>query len=336
MSLKVLVLCGGASEEHDVSLASARSMIEAVKEKILITPLVITKTGQVLSVEDSWAVLEPNQTKNPTATHSLNQILLSKFDVVFPLLHGPYGEDGSMQGFLKLNSVKFVGSDVLASAVGMDKIMMKTVFGAKGLAQIPYIAVNSYDWQQMPEIVLQNIAKLKYPIFVKPANLGSSIGISKVQDEMQLRAALNLAAKYDRRIIVEKGLENIRELEIAILGNDEARVSVVGEILTDGEVYDYENKYTEGRTKLEIPAQIPDYIAKKCQEMALRAFKAIDAAGLARIDFFYDDINNKVYLNEINTMPGFTKTSMYPKLWQATGLSYTELIMELLNLALER
>ncbi len=324
------------SEEHEVSLASAKALIDVAKDSYSITPLVIAKDGRVLSVEDSWAVLEPNHKLNPTPTHTINQIKLSKFDLVFPLLHGPYGEDGSMQGFLKLNGAKFVGSDVLASAVSMDKIMMKTVFGAKSLAQIPYIAVSVYDWQQMPEIVLRDIAKLKYPIFVKPANLGSSIGISKVEDEMQLRAALNLAAKYDRRIVVEKGLENIRELEIAVLGNDEPEVSVVGEILTEGKVYDYENKYTEGQTALEIPAQIPDYIAKQCQEMALRAYRAVDAAGLARVDFFYDDINNKVYLNEINTMPGFTKTSMYPKLWQASGLGYAELIEKLLNLALER
>lgn len=335
MALKLLLLCGGRSEEHDVSLNSARSFIDAVDKDILLDPIVIDKSGKLLSKEDSLARLEQNQPESNKKPRPINQLSLNKYDLVFPLLHGPYGEDGSMQGFLKLNSAKFVGSDVLASAASMDKIIMKTIFGAIGIPQVDYIAISRHNWQTIPEVILESLEKFSFPLFIKPANLGSSIGISRANDFQELRTAIDLAAKYDRRIIVEQGLSGARELEIAVLGNDEPRVSVVGEIVFDSDIYDYETKYTANQAKLQIPADIPKYVAKQCEELALRAYKIIDAAGLARIDFFFDEVKNKVYLNEINTLPGFTQTSMYPKLWQASGLSYSELINELISLALE-
>jgi len=336
LALKLLLLCGGRSEEHDVSLDSARSFIKAIDNNIELDPIVIDKSGKLLSPEDSLAKLMQNQIKPNKKPRPINQLSLHKYDLVFPLLHGPYGEDGSMQGFLKLNSAKFVGSDVLASAASMDKIIMKTIFGAIGIPQVPYLEISRQNWQKIPEVVLESLEQFKFPLFVKPANLGSSIGISRASDYQELRVAIDLAAKYDRRIIVEQGLNNARELEIAILGNDEPKASVVGEIVFDSEIYDYETKYTDNQAELKIPADIPKYVAKQCEELALRAYKIIDAAGLARIDFFFDEVNNKIYLNEINTMPGFTETSMYPKLWQASGLSYSELISELVNFALEK
>lgn len=336
MALKLLLLCGGRSEEHDVSLNSARSFIAAIDKDIELDPIVIDKSGKLLSLEDSWALLEHKQNKTTYPPQSINQLYLKKYDLIFPLLHGPYGEDGSMQGFLKLNSAKFVGSDVLASATSMDKIIMKTIFSAINIPQVPYLAVSRYNWQKTPEVILKSLEQFEFPLFVKPANLGSSIGISRANNKKELNAAIDLAAKYDRRIIVEQGLNNARELEIAILGNDQAKASVVGEIVFDSTVYDYETKYTSNKAQLEIPANIPEYIAKQCQNLAIQAYKIIDAAGLARIDFFFDQSNNKVYLNEINTMPGFTETSMYPKLWQASGLPYSELINELLKLAQEK
>lgn len=333
--VRVLLLCGGQSDEHEVSLSSARSVMAAAAGSFAVSPLVITRAGKLLSLVDSQKALGQGSSEALSASASLQTLDQYAYDVVFPLLHGPNGEDGSIQGMLKLMGMRFVGSDILGSAVGMDKLMMKAVFAAYGLAQLPYHAVTRKDWQDKPQAVLDRLSTLSFPVFVKPANLGSSVGISKVKHEGQLRQALEFASRYDRRIIVEQGLERPRELEAAVLGNDKPEVSPVGEISFTSDFYDYETKYTEGRAVLKIPAEVPADVVKRCQELALKAFKAVDAAGLARVDFFYQESSNEVFLNEINTMPGFTTTSMYPKLWEAAGISYAELIKRLIDLALE-
>jgi D-alanine-D-alanine ligase len=336
---RVLLLCGGQSEEHEVSLSSARSVIKAAGDQFEVTSLVIDKTGKLLPSQASLQALtqgrsaETKSTLMAVQSLEIQSIDPKAFDVVFPLLHGPYGEDGSIQGMLKLMRLPFVGSDVLASAVGMDKVMMKTVFAAHGLPQVAFALVNRKEWQENPDDVLKRLGTLSFPLFVKPANLGSSVGISKATNQLELKTALNEAIKYDRRIIVEQGLNKPRELEVAILGNDDPKASVVGEITYKSDFYDYETKYTEGLAELNIPADIPENLAQECKTLAIQAFRVLDARGLARVDFFYD---GQLYLNEINTMPGFTTTSMYPKLWEATGIGYADLIKHLIQLALER
>lgn len=337
---RLLLLCGGQSGEHDVSLASARSVIAAAGERFDVTPVVITKTGQLLSGEASGHALSTGSSETvsmaPYTNGGLPQLQGEAFDVVFPLLHGPYGEDGTVQGLLRLMNLPFVGSDVLGSAVGMDKLMMKAVFAAEGLPQVPHCGVKRNDWHRNPDQVLRSLQNLTFPLFVKPANLGSSVGISKVRNESELRDAIELAARYDRRIIVEQGLSEVRELEIGILGNDAPQASPVGEIGYQSDFYDYTTKYTEGQATLQIPAHIPEHVARQCTDLALHAFSALDAAGLARVDFFYQEATDTLYINEINTMPGFTTTSMYPKLWEAAGVGYSELVERLVSLALER
>ena len=333
---RVLLLCGGQSEEHEVSLASARSVVEAAGEKLDVTPLVLDKTGALLSSEASLKALTDGKIQASVVGEQLQNLEPQTFDIVFPLLHGPYGEDGTVQGLFKLMGLPFVGSGVLGSAVGMDKPMMKAVFAAHGLPQVPYRAVNRSRWQSAPEEVLRELEPLRYPLFVKPANLGSSVGIGKAVDVPSLRSALDEAAKYDRRIIVEQGIEKVRELEVGVLGNDAPEASPVGEISYQSDFYDYESKYTEGVAELHIPAQVSEDISERCRRLALDAFRAVDAAGLARVDFFFEEATGELYLNEINTMPGFTVTSMYPKLWAAGGVPYAELVERLVALGLEK
>ncbi len=332
---RVLLLCGGQSDEHAVSLASARSVVRAAGERFDLTPLVIDRAGNVLTAEASGRALEVGTSPNNSTNGGLQTLPKEPFDLVFPLLHGPFGEDGSVQGLLKIMGLPFVGSGVLGSAVGMDKLMMKAVFAAHGLPQVPYRGVRRGDWGREPERVLEELRGLTFPLFVKPANLGSSVGISKATDETSLRRALDEAARFDRRIIVEQGVAGARELEVGVLGNDAPRTSPVGEISFSSDFYDYDTKYTEGQADLVIPAKIPEGLAERCQALALKAFEAVDAAGLARVDFFYLE-DGTLLLNEINTMPGFTATSMYPKLWEAAGVPYGELVKRLLELALEQ
>lgn len=329
---RVLLLCGGRSDEHEVSLSSARSVLAAAGPEFEVTPLVISRTGQLLPSEASARVLI-EEAALPTYTGGLERLEPAAFDVVFPLLHGPYGEDGSVQGLLKIMGLPFVGSDVLGSAVGMDKGMMKAVFRAHGLPGVPHHVVARAKWRAQPEAVLAELGTLPYPLFVKPANLGSSVGISRAEDEGALRQALEAAAHFDRRIVVEQGLVGARELEVGVLGNDQPEASVVGEVRFQAPFYDYGSKYTEGEAALCVPANIPEGVAARCRDLALAAFRAVDAAGLARVDFFLH--GGTLYLNEINTMPGFTTTSMYPKLWEASGVPYAALIARLVELALE-
>lgn len=260
-------------------------------------------------------------------------------EVWFPIIHGPNGEDGTIQGLLSLMQVPYVGSGVLGSAMGMDKLAMKTVFERAGLPQVDYVGVERSEiWSNpcvFPKLCDRIEAQLGYPCFVKPANLGSSVGIAKVRSRAELETALDNAASYDRRIIVEAGLNDIREVECAVLGNDHPQVSIIGEITYDSDFYDYETKYTDGRAQLHIPAELPDSVAEEIKTMAIAAFKAVNAAGLGRLDFFYQPSTGKVVINEINTLPGFTAFSMYPQLWQASGIPFTELVDQLVQLAVE-
>jgi len=352
--LRVGLLFGGRSGEHEVSVSSAQAIANALSadqngSKYELLPVYIQKDGRWLAGQEPQKVLEsgipllPSPDETPKRQQQLSNWQsppqVAEVDVWFPILHGPNGEDGTVQGLLKLMQVPFVGSGVLGSAMGMDKIAMKMAFAQMGLPQVKYIAVNRAQiWSNpcvFPKLCDQIEADLGYPCFVKPANLGSSVGITKVRSRTELETALDNAASYDRRIIVEEAVV-ARELECAVLGNDRPKASVVGEITYQSDFYDYETKYSEGKADLLIPASVPDAIATEIQQMALHAFAAIDASGLARVDFFYVEATGKVLLNEINTLPGFTATSMYPRLWAASGISFPELVDQLIQLALER
>jgi D-alanine-D-alanine ligase len=275
--------------------------------------------------------LEPREQEQ-----ALKAIQVSRLDVVFPILHGPYGEDGTVQGLLELAGLAYVGAGVAASAVGMDKALFKDIMCAHGLPVVPYLVIKRKSWEREPDETLARIeAELGYDCFVKPANLGSSVGISKAHNRAELRAALDEAARYDRKLVVEVAVD-AREIEISVLGNDEPIASVPGEIVPCNEFYDYSAKYLDGESELLIPAPIPADMSERVQRLAVEAYLAIDCAGMARADFLLDRQTGQVYVNEVNTLPGFTPISMYPKLWEASGVSYTELIDRLIQLALER
>ncbi|HZS94267.1 MAG TPA: D-alanine--D-alanine ligase [Chloroflexota bacterium] len=352
--IRVGVLFGGRSGEHEVSIASARSLVDALDpDRYETVPIGITREGHWLIGDSpnqflaSEVTLELPDTAEavPDVTHHgivrVNErggidLHQTAVDVVFPLLHGPYGEDGTVQGLLELADIPYVGSGVLGSAVSMDKLMMKAVLEHAGLPGVAYAAALSRDVERDVDGVVAKIEEcLTYPVFVKPCNLGSSVGISKAGDRAALRHSLLLAARYDRRIIVEQGVD-AREIECSVLGNDTPLVSVPGEVVPRNEFYDYDAKYTEGHADLIIPAELSADQTREVRDLALHAFAAVDAAGLARVDFFIRRDDGTVLLNEINTMPGFTSTSMYPKLWEATGVPYHEIADRLIELALER
>ncbi len=348
--LKVGLLFGGRSGEHEVSIRSASAIALALNssqniDRYEIVPFYIQKDGIWRSGQLSQNVLEsgvPSQTEE-SHTKELSPwqfpAQVEDIDVWFPILHGPNGEDGTVQGLLTLMQTPFVGSGVLGSALGMDKIAMKMIFAQAGLAQVEYMAINrSQIWSNpciFPKLGDEIEQKLGYPCFVKPANLGSSVGITKVKSRNELEKALDRAASLDRRIIVEAAVVG-REIECAVLGNDNPQASVVGEITYNSDFYDYETKYSQGKADWTIPANVPEEIAQKIQQMALQAFIATDTAGLARVDFFYVEATGDVLINEINTLPGFTATSMYPQLWEKSGVSFSELVDGLIQLALER
>ena len=340
--LLVMVVFGGRSGEHEVSLASARAILDTLGKNgsYEVVPVGITKEGRWISSGDPMRELESKNADGADTPATVSDKLpanLGRADVVFPVLHGPHGEDGTIQGMLELAGVPYVGSGVLASAAGMDKVTMKKIFAYHDLPQVEWLGFTKDDWNGNREKLVREIEdSLGYPCFVKPSNLGSSVGISKAQNAEELEEAINVAAGLDRRIIVEAAAVG-REIEVAVLGNAEPKVSVPGEILVGShEFYDYEAKYTEGETEVLAPADIPEEAAEEIRKIAHTAFEAIDAAGMARIDFFLEHGTNRVILNEINTIPGFTPTSVYARLWDASGLSYGELLDELIKLALER
>ncbi len=354
--LKIGIIFGGRSGEHEVSYCSAISIIKAIdKDKYTVVPIGITKEGRWISPQDSELALQSGKIEGKSTVILLNDpygkalvridnnqrldkgSALEKLDVIFPVLHGPYGEDGTVQGLLELADIPYVGAGVAASAISMDKDLMKTIFKQKNLPVLKWVTIKRKNWHKDKEEILSLIQDgFEYPLFVKPTNLGSSVGITKVHKKEELDKAIDLAASYDRKILIEEGLEEVREIECGVLGNDEPQVSVVGEVRPAGEFYDYDSKYIDKATQLIVPTDLPDRVSLKVQEIALKAFKAIDAAGMARVDFFVSKKENKIYLSEINTIPGFTSVSMYPRLWEASGISYPELIDRLIQLALER
>ncbi len=384
--LRVGILFGGRSGEHEVSLLSAASVFNAIdKSKYEVVPIGITKDGRWLTAADAERLLqgkgvtEPSQAHlragDPEATPGAAVLArgeavivppepprqpgsLTPFqteagltrrvsdrainvDIIFPVLHGTFGEDGTIQGLLELADIPYVGAGVLGSAAGMDKDVMKSLFMAAGLPIVKHVTVLRSAWEAEPKKVQKLVeSKLKYPVFVKPANLGSSVGISKVHHRKELRPAMEEAAKFDRKIVIEQGVggkkEKAREIECSVLGNDKPAASVPGEIVPGKEFYDYTAKYVDEGSKLIIPAKLSKAETKKIQQLAISAFQAVDCSGLARVDFLMDPKTRKMYLNEINTMPGFTAISMYPKLWAASGLAYPDLIERLIRLGQER
>jgi D-alanine-D-alanine ligase len=379
--LRVGILFGGRSGEHEVSLLSAASVLKAInKEKYEMVPIGITKDGRWLTDAYAERLLrgeqeggrhlragDPETTPGAAVLARGEAVIVPPVpqahglvpfqstatsmqkgidvDVIFPVLHGTFGEDGTIQGLLELADIPYVGAGVLGSAAGMDKDIMKQLFAGAGLAIVKHVTVLRSQWEKDPKKATRLVeSKLKYPVFVKPANLGSSVGISKAHDRRELGPAIEMAAGYDRKIVIEQGVGGkkgkARELECSVLGNDDPQASTVGEIVPSAEFYDYNAKYLDEGSKLVIPAKLSKKQMKEVQGMAIRAFKAVDCSGLARVDFLMDPGNGgksgRIYLNEINTMPGFTSISMYPKLWAASGLGYTELIDRLIQLALER
>ncbi|MGG3999341.1 D-alanine--D-alanine ligase [Anoxybacillus sp. CHMUD] len=343
MKITLGILYGGKSPEHKVSLQTARSVINAInKEKFTVVPIYITTDGQWLRGEaiegevqniEQLAFQQGLPALASIANRSENKE--ERIDVIFPLLHGPNGEDGTVQGMLELLNVPYVGNGVLASAVGMDKVVMKQLFAQAGLKQARYVFFLKKEWEKHKENVYETVKQeIGYPCFVKPANAGSSVGISKCKNREQLQAAFQEAFRYDRKVIVEEAIIG-REVEIGVVGNDEPICSVVGEIVPKKEFYDYEAKYVDGNTELVIPANITHKEYETIKQMALTAFKVLDLAGLVRADFFLT-ADGEAYINEVNTMPGFTPFSMFPLLWKHTGVSYEELIERLIQLAIER
>jgi len=361
--LRVGVLFGGRSGEHEVSLMSAASVISALdREKYDLVLVGIDRQGRwhllpplpaqvnpvmlARALEKAPVVVLAGDPQQPcllgvpdrgdgVAAEGLD-LVARQMDVVFPVLHGPYGEDGTVQGLLELAGIPYVGAGVLASALGMDKALMKVVFSAHGLPVAPFRVVLRSRWERAREAVAAELEEaLGYPCFVKPANLGSSVGVARCLNREELSRAMDDAARYDRKLVVEKAVR-CRELECSVLGNEEPVASVVGEIVPAREFYDYASKYLDPRTRLVIPAPVPEEVSRQVQDLAIRAFCAIDCAGMARVDFFWDQDTGQVLVNEINTIPGFTAVSMYPKLWEASGLPYSRLLDRLIELARER
>ena len=327
----VLLLCGGRSAEHEVSLASARSLLAETSERVAWEPRVIDRDGRWLDADASLRRLAGEAGAGVGAPVDLEA--LGRVDAVFPLLHGPFGEDGRLQGLFDVLDVRYVGSGVLGSAVGMDKLAMKAVLGAAGLPQVAFDGVTRDAWRREPDAVRVRLDALGWPVYVKPANLGSSIGIARADDPSGRDEALDAAFAYDRRAIVERAFSDKRELEVAVLGLDDPEASVVGEISFASDFYDYATKYEAGRARLHVPADVPERVADACRALARRAFLAVDAAGLARVDLFWSPARDELVVNEINTMPGFTATSMYPRLWAASGVPYPDLAARLVALA---
>lgn len=350
--LHLAVLFGGRSGEHEVSLMSARSVLSVLDPaKYEVTQVGITLDGRWYTGPDAIGALEKGSTQglehvilspdpSERGLHVLrdtNYVKLTDIDVFFPVMHGTYSEDGTLQGLLEMADVAYVGSGVTGSAVGMDKAIFKEVMAANDIPVVDTLLVLRREIEQDIDSVIRRAEAMSaYPLFTKPANLGSSVGVSKCNNRSDLQEGLFEAAAYDRRVIIQRGIQNAREIEVSVLGNDDPQASVTGEVLPSREFYSYESKYVDGTSGLVIPAPLPVEISERIRSLAIRAYKLIDCAGMARVDFFVERDTNAVYLNEINTLPGFTKISMYPKLWEASGLPYPRLVDRLIELALER
>jgi D-alanine-D-alanine ligase len=363
--IRVGLIYGGKSGEHDVSLQTAMAVMKAVDfTKYEVVPFYISKKGEwksgapLLAPVASKEVLTFSSGDSANApvsnalapifgaVHAKGDVAIAaaagagtkdtSLDVIFPLLHGTFGEDGTIQGLLEMANIPYVGAGVLASAVGMDKVMMKKIFAQEGLPQCIFRHFTRTEWEKNRAYHLIELeTAIGYPCFVKPANLGSSVGISKAKNQDELIQAVNFAFQYDRKVIIEENID-AREIEVAVLGNDEPQASVVGEVVSSNEFYDYKAKYIDGKSAMVIPADIPAETAEQVRQLAVQAFMAVDGSGLSRVDFFLGKADQKIYINEINTMPGFTPYSMYPLLWQESGKPYTELLDDLIRLAVER
>ncbi|HJV44615.1 MAG TPA: D-alanine--D-alanine ligase [Bacillota bacterium] len=338
--MKLGIIYGGKSSEHEVSLSTAMAIMNAVdKTRYQVIPYYIGLDGtwvQGQVVEDVIESVEQIRLQGHFDNQPNVLLLRNQVDIVFPVIHGPNGEDGTLQGLLEIANVPYVGGGVLGSALGMDKVVMKNVYGETGIPQCKYLSFLRNQLENGLEQILNRIeAELGYPCFVKPANMGSSVGITKAKNREELSTALAFAAQFDRKLIVEENVQG-RELEIGVLGNEELQTSVIGEIVSVNEFYDYDAKYKNNGTQLYIPAQIPEDVAAQMAEMAKKAYQAVDMSGLSRVDFFWDEQKNQLYVNEINTMPGFTPFSMYPMLFGKAGVTYPELINRLVELGLDR
>jgi len=350
--LRIGVIFGGRSSEHEVSLVSAKAVIDALDPaRYDVVPIGITREGRWISSPRALGVLRfrtgsdaepecvlvPEPARQGLLVMNTQHVPVSPLDVVFPLVHGTYGEDGTLQGLLELADVPYVGAGVLGSAVGMDKIVQKQLFERAGLRVPKYLWERSSRCTAAPRDVISTVErKLRYPVFVKPANTGSSVGITKAHTRRELHAAMDLAAAYDRKVIFEQGVRDAREIECSVLGNDEPAVSVPGEILPSNEFYDYDAKYVDGTSQTVIPARLSPRLTRQIMDMAGTAYTAIDCAGMARADFLVTRRAGTVYINELNTIPGFTPISMYAKLWEASGIPFKDLLDRLIRLALDR
>jgi len=350
--LKIAVLFGGRSGEHEVSLMSARSVLSVLDpERYEVTQVGITRDGRWFTGSDAIDALEKGETDglehvvlSPDPSEQGLYVVqesqytkLTDVDVFFPVMHGTYSEDGTMQGLLEMADVAYVGAGVVGASVGMDKGIFKDVMIANDIPVVDTLIVLRREIEENMEAVIQRAEDMSdYPLFTKPANLGSSVGVTKCNNRSDLQEGLIEAAAYDRRVLIQHGIKNVREIEVSVLGNDNPQVSVPGEVEPSREFYSYESKYVDGTSGLLIPAPLPTETAEIIRQYAVRAYKAIDCAGMARVDFMIDKDTNAIYLNEVNTIPGFTKISMYPKLWEATELPYAKLVDRLIELALER
>jgi len=352
---RVGVIFGGKSGEHDVSLMSARSIMRAIdKTKYDVIPIGISREGRWLASGDPLKALTGGRVSMPElleggfvleANSGTGRELvpgtqaggIPEVDVIFPVLHGTFGEDGTLQGLLELADIPYVGAGVMSSAVGMDKAVMKDVLRSHGLPVADHVLVLRSKWDAHPEPIRAQIAeRIGYPCFVKPANLGSSVGVSKAHTEAEIEAAIRKAALYDRKVLVERSVEHAREIEVSVLGNDDPVASVPGEVVPDREFYDYAAKYLDSHSRLLIPAPLERETAEQIRQLAIDAYLAFDCSGMARVDFLMARDSGEVVISEVNTIPGFTSISMYPKLWEASGIPYAELIDRLIELALER
>jgi len=340
MKRKIAVLFGGQSTEHEVSRLSAASVLRNMDTtKYEIYPIGITKEGKWFEYTGDYAFIENGEWEKDhrwIKSNGQNRLFNKEVDVVFPVLHGLYGEDGTIQGLCKLINIPCTGPGVLASAICMDKVYTKYLLERFNIKQADYVVINSYDYKGKKEGFINGIEeRLKYPVFIKPSNSGSSVGITKAHNREELLTGIDVALNYDRKVLVERAI-NAREIEVAVLGNDDIVAAVPGEIIPSKEFYDYEAKYEGEASKLQIPANLSLEKLREIKCLAISIYKLLDCSGMARVDFLVDKDTEEVYLNEVNTIPGFTKISMYPKLWQASGREYSELIDDLINLAIDR